>query len=162
MENPAALFHPNRALPDPVGFGPLQRSWRPRYRHAGTYDEVWQNNRAPLLPEDFDEAFWQAAPPGQEYPGAPRGGEPVRIEGMHPDGPYEFRLPQAILEAATWFGGRVVTNRFRIVSVTLFGTDKRVEIVWNTSLPCNGRDMQIDRSMVRVRQMAGVRRQVAA
>jgi hypothetical protein len=52
------------AAAEPAGFGPLSPWWRPRLRHAGTYDETWRDHRHPLLPEDFDDRFWQVAPPG--------------------------------------------------------------------------------------------------
>jgi hypothetical protein len=159
IENPTDMLDPNETnalAPRPVCFAPIQRSWPARYQYAGTYDETWENGRSPLLPEDFSERFYQAAPPDQIYSDEFRGGVPVYIEGMHIDGSYTFRLPQVILEAATWLGRSVSIDRFRITSVTLFGTEKRLEVVWNMSVPCNGQDMQLDKSVVRLRQMSGV------
>jgi len=37
-------------------------------QYSGTYDEAWQRDMAPLLPEDFDEQFFQRAPPDQQIP----------------------------------------------------------------------------------------------
>jgi len=49
--------------PMPAGFGPMSPFWEGRLAHAGTYDEVWLRDRHPLLPTDFQFAFWQAAHP---------------------------------------------------------------------------------------------------
>jgi hypothetical protein len=46
----------------PMAFGPLGRSWRPRVQWAGTYDQKWLDTKHPLLPDDFDERYFQCAP----------------------------------------------------------------------------------------------------
>jgi len=158
IENPNTRVHPRQRMPAPVGFGPLQPSWPHRLRWAGTYDDTWRNQRAPLLPLDFKETFHQAAPPDQIYPDTLRGGEPVSVDGLHPDGPYTFRLPQAILEAKTTIGTRRITHRFRIVSVTIDATAKKLDMTWNANTPCPGVDHLVDGSLVMVRQIAGVAR----
>lgn len=158
IENPNTPFHPDRTMPEPVGFGPIQPAWSPRVAHAGTYDDDWLKQRAPLPPLDFSEAFHQAAPTDQIYPGELRGGEPVSVEGLHPDGPYAFRLPQSILEARTWIGWRSVTHRFRIVSITVDATARRLDMTWNTCIPCPEGDHLVDRSLVTMPQIAGVAR----
>lgn len=52
--------------PEPVGFGPVGRSWSPRSGFAGTYDEAWMQDRRPFLPLDFDERYFQSAPLDQQ------------------------------------------------------------------------------------------------
>lgn len=52
----------------PAGLGPIGRSWAPRVGLTGTYDEQWQKSRWPLLPEDFDEHYWNCAPLDQQMP----------------------------------------------------------------------------------------------
>jgi hypothetical protein len=79
--------------PSPVGFGPIGRHWMPRMQYAGTYDERWQQQRMPLLPEDFDDRFHHAAPPERIVPGCVRGGEPVDIIGCTARGRLCFLLP---------------------------------------------------------------------
>jgi hypothetical protein len=158
IENPEQPVRLGEPLPQPHGFGALQPSWQPRRDHAGTYDEVWRNERAPLPPDDFSEAFHQAVPADQIYPGELRGGEPVTIEGLHPDGPYSFRLPQTIIEAETRIGRDRSLDRFRIVGVDINGSAKTVDIIWNMATPCSGRDHLVDRSVIRIKQIAGVAR----
>ncbi|PZO75706.1 MAG: DUF2169 domain-containing protein [Mesorhizobium amorphae] len=48
----------------PAGMGLVSPFWQSRAAKAGTYDEAWVQSRHPLLPEDFDYRFWQAAAPG--------------------------------------------------------------------------------------------------
>ncbi|RYE67535.1 MAG: DUF2169 domain-containing protein [Oxalobacteraceae bacterium] len=50
----------------PAGFGPIGRAWTPRIQRAGTYDDRWTEDRWPALPEDFDMAYWNAAPEDQQ------------------------------------------------------------------------------------------------
>lgn len=49
--------------PQPAGLGPVSPFWSDRADLAGTYDDEWLEKKHPLLPEDFDFRFWQAATP---------------------------------------------------------------------------------------------------
>jgi hypothetical protein len=72
---------------EPHGYGPVSPWWRARQRHAGTYDSRWQQDRHPLLPEDFDPRFWQCAHPDLiAYPHI-AGGEPYELTNLHPHFP---------------------------------------------------------------------------
>ena len=90
------------ALLEPAAFGPIARNWQPRLPLAGTYDEAWKEEVFPLLPQDFDERFYQCAPLDQQMP-YPQGGEWVTLVHLTqaaarqaPDsqGRYCFRLPK--------------------------------------------------------------------
>ena len=50
----------------PMAFGAIARSWPPRLKYAGTYDQNWIDNVFPFLPADFDERYYQAAPEDQQ------------------------------------------------------------------------------------------------
>ncbi|HAQ24498.1 MAG TPA: hypothetical protein DCQ80_00760 [Pseudomonas sp.] len=50
----------------PAGFGIRGRAWAPRLQTAGTYDRQWLDARWPLLPRDFDFAYWNGAPEDQQ------------------------------------------------------------------------------------------------
>jgi hypothetical protein len=76
----------------PAGFGSISRQWQPRLALAGTYDNRWRKSKWPLLPEDFNPAYFQAAPLDQQS-GIVRGGDLVEIENMTPEGRWTFRLP---------------------------------------------------------------------
>lgn len=78
----------------PVNFGPIARHWHPRSSYAGTYDQPWLEQRAPLWPADMDLRLFSAAAPGLRAEPWLRGGEDVIIEGMHADGVWAFALPR--------------------------------------------------------------------
>lgn len=76
----------------PMAFGPLGRTWLPRRAHVGTYDDAWLENRMPLMPHDFNQQYFQAAPPDQLI-AYPRGGEPVELVNLSPAGREQMTLP---------------------------------------------------------------------
>jgi len=93
LEDPARPFKGWGDRPPPAGFGFTSPSWEPRARYAGTYDERWTKERAPLLPKDFDRRFLNAAAPGLVAPGYLRGDEPVLATGVSASGGVSFSLP---------------------------------------------------------------------
>ena len=83
---PQIALSPNPTPGDaPAGLGPIPPFWQQRARHVGTYDEAWQANRHPLLPEDFDPRFWQCAPEDQIARPFLRGDEAYTLTHLHPD-----------------------------------------------------------------------------
>lgn len=76
-----------------AGFGFISPDWQPRVSLAGTFDAAWAKQRKPLLPEDFDRRFLNAAPQDQIAPGYLRGDEPVQLVNVSPKGRLSFRLP---------------------------------------------------------------------
>lgn len=80
----------------PMALGPIARVVPTRARLGGTYDDNWKENIFPFLPPDFDERYYQCAPPDQQIaPPAP--GTPVVIVGLTPAAREEFRLPETRL-----------------------------------------------------------------
>src|SRR5262249_2144230 len=63
----------------PAGLGPIAPNWSPRCDRAGPYDAAWHEQRKPLVPADFDDRFFQAAPDDQQVPGYLSGGEEVEL-----------------------------------------------------------------------------------
>ncbi|GAB1434024.1 DUF2169 domain-containing protein [Sphaerotilus sulfidivorans] len=76
----------------PMAFGPVGRSWMPRARWAGTYDQAWLDEVFPFLPRDFDERHYQAAAADQQMP-VPTGPLEVTLAGLTADGLRQFMLP---------------------------------------------------------------------
>lgn len=93
LEDPAHVLTSFRQTPPPAGFGFLSPHWLSRARFAGTYDAVWERERKPLLPKDYDPRFMNAASPGLVAAGYLRGNEPVVVENASPDGRLGFSLP---------------------------------------------------------------------
>jgi len=77
----------------PEGFGPIARSWQPRLRKAGTFDDAWLRSRWPDIPDNFDFAHYNSAHPDLIAPGYLKGDEPVELHGFHTDGPVKTALP---------------------------------------------------------------------
>jgi hypothetical protein len=92
FESPSSLITSSKSRPEPVGFGPVGRSWMPRIRRAGTYDAAWLEDGFPLLPADFDDRFFNCAPEDQRLPSY-QAGEMVRLHEMTTERDTAFALP---------------------------------------------------------------------
>ena len=136
--------------PKPAGFGPIGSHWQPRAGFAGTYDERWMETRRPLLPEDFDERFFQCAPQDQQTPAFLRGGEPVVLYRLTPDGDLRFTLPRVYLGFDTRFldGSGVIHKARRLHTVILEPDFPRVSLVWHTALACHFKVQKLERTIV--------------
>ncbi len=97
--------------PKPAGFGALGRGWLPRLPLAGTYDQAWLDAQWPLPPKDFDPRYNLCAPADQQLPSI-RGGEPVTIIGMTPNGRWNFRLPRVVAPIQLIYDDRVEQATF--------------------------------------------------
>ncbi|RZI55373.1 MAG: DUF2169 domain-containing protein [Rubrivivax sp.] len=136
-----------------VAFGPIGRHWVPRRGLSGTYDERWRKEVFPFLPDDFDEAFNQVAPPDQQMP-FPRGGEEVTLTRLmpHQEGSAErrFRLPRLDQPAVRVLRQDYSQERLTPVVDTLFfetdavieedsGRRGRLTAVWRVATPIRRR-----------------------
>jgi hypothetical protein len=99
LEFPQDRMLTGQQRPSPAAFGAIGPGWQPRASFAGTYDEQWLKNQAPLLPHDLDSRFFQVAPPDQQIANI-RAGDLVEVAGMTPDGQWKFRLPA--FEVPVW------------------------------------------------------------
>ncbi len=150
IEDPKNLISSWNDKFSPAGFGPIARHWTPRRELAGTYDDRWQNERLPLLPMDFDERFFQFAPPDQQTSDYLKGGEPVVLQNLTPEGYLQFNLPRVSLAFRTILGGKGIEHRANIHAVIFELDVPRVIIVWQTMLPCHGqRESLVSTSVVR-------------
>lgn len=139
IRQPDAAHHP-------VAFGALGRQWPARLRYAGTYDDDWQRNVFPFIPEDFDERFHQTAPEDQQID-FPEGGEEVALVNMVPGRPnVRFCLP-----ALGHMPVRVLRKDFTshtvnaVVDTLFFETEQqRFSAVWRTSTPVIRRIQEFD------------------
>ncbi|MCV3207159.1 DUF2169 domain-containing protein [Mesorhizobium sp. YC-39] len=117
----------------PMSFGPMGRGWPGRIEYGGTYDDNWTKNIFPFLPPDFDERYFQMAPPDQQID-LPRGGEEVQLVNLTPEGRVSFRLPLTALPM-TLFRGREKAFEGEILPDTvLFDPEnRRFSLVWRAS-----------------------------
>ena len=94
IEHPA---HPHTGAGDkhpPVGFGAIMTHWSPRREFAGTFDELWQKTRMPLVPLDFDLRYNNVAHPSLRFDQGLSAGEPIAVVGMAESGTVSFLLPR--------------------------------------------------------------------
>lgn len=142
--------------PDPAGFGVVASHWQPRAGLTGTFDTQWEVTRQPLLPEDFDERFFQCAPSDQQAPSLLTGGEPVTLLNMSPSGRLDFLLPKIEFSLETAFsdGDRVVHAPPKLHSVIIEPNFPRVSLVWHSSLACHEKVYKLDFTRIRCRHAA--------
>jgi hypothetical protein len=142
----AGLPLPNTQAPDeevrspfgdyrPVAFGPWGRGWPGRVEYGGTYDQAWVDDVFPFLPADFDERYFQSAPPDQQID-PPRGGEEVVLVNLTPQGKETFRLPDARLPVTLFRGKDKHFDGLLQPDTVLVDADaRRFSLVWRLSAP---------------------------
>ena len=119
----------------PMSLGPIGRAWQPRVPLAGTYDQNWLDNIFPFLPPDFDDGYFQAAPPDQQMP-YPQGGERVVLVNLTPEGRTTFRLPA--INLLVWFfmkSGEEKQTQAVIDTVLIEPDAGHFMVIWRSSLP---------------------------
>jgi hypothetical protein len=118
----------------PMSFSPVGRSWSPRFRYAGTYDQDWLDNDSPFWPKDFDFRYFQSAPADQWIP-YPQGGEPVVLRNLTPDGQRSFPLPLRRMPVTFVPYRGYDKTRDAILDTIVFEPDReRFTLTWRTSL----------------------------
>lgn len=133
----------------PAGFGAIDSFWSPRRELTGTYDDAWQQNRLPLLPEDWDSHSLLCSPIDQRPKSYLRGGEPVELTNLTPSGKLTFTLPKVFLSFRTLIDTRKEEHRSRLSSVIIEPDFPRVIMVWLTSLACRTNVDYLEETIVR-------------
>jgi hypothetical protein len=128
---------------EPAGFGLTGGQWAHRRKFAGTYDDVWMENRAPLLPEDFDERFHCAAAPGLTTKAPLRGGEPVEVTGCTRTGKLAFRLPAGQLRVTATLDGAPETVPMSMQTVMVDTDAMQLRVIWRGALHVHGRFLRL-------------------
>lgn len=62
--------------------GAICRSWPSRLRYAQGFTAAWQKSVRPFYPAEFDVAFFNSAPPEQQYDGYLQGSEKIVLIGL--------------------------------------------------------------------------------
>jgi hypothetical protein len=154
VEDRGTLISSPHQSPPPAGFGAIGEHWLPRRRYGGTYDAAWQANRAPYLPDDFDERFLQVAPEGLIAPGHLVGGEPVELIGMSPEGVLRFVLPTVALDVAFVLDGSPQPAPVTLDTVILEPDAPRFSLVWRAALQCDKRALKVSECRVALRSLS--------
>lgn len=141
ITNPAGDYRP-------MSFGPVGRSWEPRYRLAGTYDQHWTDHIFPFLPPDFDEAYFQAAPLDQQIPYL-QGGEEIVLANLTPSGRNRFWLPKIDMPVVFFpkKGGKEET-RAMIDTLIIEPDLGRFTITWRIARPLKKSMFEVSQVLV--------------
>lgn len=128
--------HPYR----PLALGPIGRHWDPRRRYAGTYDARWREEVFPLLPDDFDETFFQCAPADQQI-AFPQGGEAVVLRHLMPRRALaSFELPRPELAIKVLYASQAADELRPVVDTLYVEPDEGfLTMVYRASLPLDRR-----------------------
>lgn len=149
IEDPLALLSSPGDRPLPRGFGPVARSWLPRRAFAGTYDESWVQERAPLWPRDIDARFFHAAAPGLQATTHLGGATPVHLIGLHPDGPIRFELPSPRLIAKFYMRDVVKRVILALDALMLEPDILRLTAIWQASVVARPGVLAVENIIVR-------------
>jgi hypothetical protein len=120
----------------PMAFGPLGRSWQPRIKWAGTYDEKWLDERFPFLPDDFDERYYQCAAEDQQTDYL-QGGELVELTNLTPEGRTTFRLPKQLRVTVLFLlrTGEMIEAPAALDTLLLEPDRRQFTLAWRTAHP---------------------------
>ena len=115
-----------------AGFGFVGPDWMPRATRAGTYDDAWTAQRAPLLPKDFSRWFFNAGSTGLVSPTYLLGNEAVHLRGATPEGYLAFWMPgvappKCLVSSRFGVDTVVQTN---LDTVIVDGDTKRLTLLW--------------------------------
>ena len=139
IEDPDHLIRGPFDQPQPVGLGPVPPFWEARSKYAGTYDDAWQQERAPLLPDDFDERFLQAAPIALTAEGYLQGDERCELIGMTEEGRVQFEMNASCPTIGVRFAGNGIRSKPVLESLH-FDTDVRqFYVTWKSMLDIQGK-----------------------
>jgi hypothetical protein len=138
---------PNSQSPVPMSFGSIGRGWEPRSKYAGTYDDAWRRDQFPLLPIDFNDQYYQAAPLDQQVRLA-EGGE-IRLINLTPEGQISFALP--VFDAPIHFfpkKGPREDGSLILDTILLEPDEQRFALTWRATRPIKRNVFELSQVMV--------------
>lgn len=132
------IVHPHsspRAAVEPAGFAPISIRWPQRRRLLGAIPRDVLERPIAEIPGELDMSYFQAAPADQRGR-ALDGDEWIVLEGLHPDGVFETRLPSARGVARMYLPDGS-SRPIALVADTLLidGDAEQCSITWRGSLP---------------------------
>jgi len=148
LEDPQNLISQFTDQPQPACFAFSSAGWQPRLSYAGTYDEVWETQRAPYLPEDFNSRFLNMAHENLIYPGYLQGGEAVNISNMHTSGNMQFNLPRINLVSQVRVQDKLESPLFNLETLLLDPNQLQLSMVWRAALPCDKKLLKISEASI--------------
>ncbi len=144
LEDPTQLIQYWDDCPAPVGVGFICRNWAPRLMYAGAYDEQWKKDRMPLLPQDFDDRYYNGAQTQLMLSSEFELGETVELIHFSEQGSLKFRLPRYRVVVTALIKGKPVTHVLAMDTIVIEPDDMRVFITWRHAIPCKNQFLYID------------------
>lgn len=135
----------------PMSFGPVGRGWQPRSRLTGTYDDVWLEKHFPFLPPDFDDRYYQAAPPDQQVSLEFFHSEPreVTLVNLTPDGLTRFTIPRLLAPVHVFPKHGQREEYTGVVDTVVIEPDQqRFSLTWRVTRPLNRNIFEIAQVLV--------------
>jgi uncharacterized protein YjbI with pentapeptide repeats len=144
LERPEQLIAGKRDTPRPVCFAPVSPTWRSRASKVGRYDGKWLKARWPFLPEDFDFAYFNAAPVDLQVPYL-KGDELFDVTGVMPGGAVlDGRLPgvrpYVYAQKSSRAGGELLALHMNLDTVLVDAKTQTLTLVWRGLLEVADRD----------------------
>ncbi len=135
FELPAEAIQGDQTLSDgPVGMGCIPMGWKQRFRYAGTFDENWYRNKRPLMPDDFDRRFYNTVSQDQVLPRKIKGGEVVKLFGLHPRKPIvQFSIPAQRIRVSFYIKNQVVRGEMAADTLILEPDSERFSVVYRSA-----------------------------
>jgi hypothetical protein len=148
LEDPSQPLQQIGQSPAPACFAPVAPSWLPRRAYAGTYDDRWQQGRAPYLPDDFDPRFFQSAAPEFAFDRYLQAGETVQVIGVMPDGPVAFTVPPSHLAIAVTIAGSTQTPPADLETLSIEPDQNRACFTWRAAVPCDRQALKVEKIVI--------------
>jgi hypothetical protein len=155
LEDPSLLIQSPSDQPRPFGVGPVPPSWAPRVSLAGTYDDTWRVTRAPYLPLDFKREFFQTASEGLRGSGHLKGGEPVELVNVSPEGALRFALPRCELGVSIFIAHKRHDPALQLETVLLEPGQKRLCLLWRSAVPCDKQALKVRLAHLQLKSLEG-------
>ncbi len=139
----------NRPRPSHAAFGPLDPSWEPRRRFAGTFDMEWRRKRAPFRPRDFDPRHhdWACPDLHSDAPLAPD--VPIEVGGVRPEGTWRFKLPKYPIEITSRMDGDYSEQKPHLDGIMIDADEAVIELTYRSSIRLPRKWQRLERLFVR-------------
>jgi hypothetical protein len=139
----------NRPRRSHAAFGPLDPSWEPRRRLAGTFDMEWRRKRAPFRPRDFDLAHHNWACPDLHSDVALEPDVPIEVGGVRPEGVWRFKLPKYPIEFTSRMNGDYSEHKSHLDSLLIDADEAVIELTYRVSIRLPKKWERLERLFVR-------------
>lgn len=125
----------------PVGFGAIGTHWSPRREFFGTADELWQKDRCPILPTDFDPRYYSVAHPSLWFAELVAPGTRVGIVGMSSERVLSFLVPELPIAMSARYDSGREQERPRIDTLVIQPNERLVEVSARAAFPLGRRNV---------------------